>query len=204
LSGVFGKTQSYAAAAAALAGLIFGMNLVKISEALTHYRAPAGRLRIIPGIKGSTIIDDTYNSSPTACHEALDVLRRLKAKRKIAVLGDMLELGRYTMAAHHEVGRLAAKVVDLLITVGLRAKFIAEGAIEAGMAKKSVVSFQSVREAGLFLQEKIRENDLILVKGSQGVRMERIVLEVMAEPQNAAELLVRQSPAWQKIKGLYD
>ena len=108
------------------------------------------------------------------------------------------------MAAHEEVGRLAAKSADLLITLGTRAKFIAESARTSGMAKKRIFAFTSMYEAGMQLQQKILKEDVILIKGSQGVRMERIVKEVMAEPIRAEELLVRQSKRWSKKTGLYD
>lgn len=204
LNDVLGRTHAYAAAAAASLGLIYGMNLVKIAEALFYYKPPAGRLRLIRGIKDSFIIDDTYNSSPLAAHEALDTLQLLKAKRKIAVLGDMLELGKYTMEAHEELGWLIPKSADLLMTVGSRAKFIAERAAKSGFSKKKIMSFMNVGEAGLELQRIMKKGDLILVKGSQAVRMEKIVKEVMAEPAKASELLARQSRVWLKKKGLYD
>ena len=120
IEGVFGKTAAYASAVAAATGIVFGLNLVKIAEALGHYAGPAGRLRAIPGLHRSTLIDDTYNASPRAMAEALETLKALKAKRKIAVLGDMLELGQYTLEAHREVGRTAAKVADMIVTVGTR------------------------------------------------------------------------------------
>ncbi len=92
IDGVFGKSQAYAAAAAASIGLIFGMNLVKISEALRDYKPADSRMQLLPGVKYAYIIDDAYNASPLSMHAALDVLRGLPAKRKIAVLGDMLDI----------------------------------------------------------------------------------------------------------------
>jgi UDP-N-acetylmuramoyl-tripeptide--D-alanyl-D-alanine ligase len=204
IENALGKGQAYSAAAVAAAGLIFGMNLVKIVEALKKYEAPAGRLKVLPGIKETTIIDDTYNASPLAMREALDTLKSLGAKRKIAVLGDMLELGKYTLQAHEEIGRLVAKRAQILITVGLRGKFFAEAALKAGLPKKSIFSFMSVGEAGRFLQKIMQKGDLILVKASQGVRLEKIVKEVMADPIRADELLVRQNKTWLKKPGLYD
>ena len=203
LGGVFGRSHAYAAAAACATGLIYGMNLGKMAEAIQNYRPVPGRLCLVPGIKESFLIDDTYNSSPVAAYEALSVLGGLKAKRKIAVLGDMLELGKYTMEAHEGVGKLIPKSADILFTVGNRAKFIAERAVKSGFSKKKVMTFMDVGEAGLELQRKMQKGDLILVKGSQGVRMEKIVKEVMAEPQRARELLVRQSPVWLRRHGLY-
>jgi UDP-N-acetylmuramoyl-tripeptide--D-alanyl-D-alanine ligase len=204
MSGALGRTQSYAAAAAAVAGLIFGMNLVKISESFTDYNAPSGRMKVILGVKENTLIDVTYNASPLSMEEALQTLKRIKAKRKIAILGDMLELGKYTLEAHEAVGGLSAKSADLLITVGGRAKFIADAALKAGMEQNSVFAYDNVRDAAQTAQKKIQKGDLVLVKGSQGARMEKIVKEIMENPQEAEKMLVRQSKVWQKIKGLYD
>src|SRR3990167_9967701 len=104
LNGMLGRSQALAAGAATAIGIIYGMNLIEISEALGGYKGPKGRLKIIQGIKNSTIIDDTYNSAPLSTHLALDTLKSLPAKRRVAVLGDMLELGKYTLEAHREVG----------------------------------------------------------------------------------------------------
>ncbi len=204
IENALGKSQAYAAAAAAATGLIFGMNLVKIAEALASYEAPAGRLKLIQGIKDTFIIDDTYNAAPASMSVALDTLKSLNAKRKVAVLGDMLELGKYTLEAHEGLGKsLKKRGVDLLITVGIRGKLIAEAAIRGGLSEKAVATFMNVGEAGKFLQSKIQKGDLILVKGSQGVRLEKVVEEVMAEPSRARTLLARQNDEWLKRPGLY-
>lgn len=199
-----GKTQCYSSAAAACVGSIFGLNLVRIAETLASYEPPVGRLKLVPGLKQSLIIDDTYNASPSSMNEALDTLKRLKASRKIAVLGDMLELGQYTMEAHSKIGEKVPKIADILITVGLRGKFIAEAALKNRMNRKFVFSFINLDEAGLALQRLIKKGDLILVKASQGVRLEKIVKEVMAEPDRAEELLVRQNTEWLAKPGMYD
>lgn len=203
IENVFGKVQSYAAAIAASVGLILGVNLVDISEALTDYHSPPGRMKVIPGIKKSWLIDDTYNASPLATEAALYTLKELKAKRKIAVLGDMLEIGKYTGEAHMKVGEIAGKSADLLITVGMRGKFISESARKAGMKKSKIHHFDKVREAGLFLQDEIKKGDVILIKASQAVRFEKIVKEVMANPDEAKKLLVRQNKEWLVKKGSY-
>jgi len=191
-----GKPHGYAAAAATVVGLIFKMNLVEISQALLNYQSPSGRLRLLAGIKNSHIIDDTYNASPLAMKAALEVLKELPAKRRIAVLGDMLEIGTYSEAAHREMGDIAAKFVDYLFVVGLRAKFIADEALIHGLEENQVLRFNEAKEVGLKLQEIIREGDLILIKGSQAMRMEKIVEEVMAKPEKAKDLLVRQEESW--------
>lgn len=204
LEGALGKSQALAAAAAAAVGLIFDMNLVTISDALLGYKAPKGRLKLLNGIKNSLIIDDTYNASPSAMHLALDTLKTLPSSgRKVAILGDMLELGKYSVDAHREVGNLAGSFVDLLVCVGAKAKFIADSAenqlapsIVEGMPSKRIYTFDTSDEAKHKVAEFIQENDLILVKGSQGMRMEKITEEIMAEPERKKELLVRQSGKW--------
>ncbi len=214
LAGVAGKAPAYAAAAAAAVGLVFGENLVTIAETLRNFQAPPGRLCVLAGIRGSSIIDGTYNASPLAMHEALETLRAVspkgrsasggKAKRAIAVLGDMLEIGKYTLQAHEEAGRFVAKCADVLVTVGMRAKFIAEAAAKAGMPARAIYPFMAVGEAAQFLQGEVREGDVVAVKASQSVRLEHVVKAIMGEPARAAELLVRQNKEWLKKKGLYD
>jgi len=204
IENTLGRSQAYAAAAAAGVGLILGMNLVKISEALHFYQSPPGRLKIIPGLKESFIIDDTYNAAPLSTINALSTLKELKGARKIAVLGDMLEIGKYTVSSHETVGRLAAKIVDLLIVVGFKAKFIAEAASKTGLSTKSIFVFTSLAETANFLKQKIKKGDIILVKGSQAVRLEKVVKALMKEPEKAENLLVRQNKQWRHISGMYD
>ncbi|MEX2090548.1 MAG: UDP-N-acetylmuramoyl-tripeptide--D-alanyl-D-alanine ligase [Candidatus Paceibacterota bacterium] len=195
--GSLGKSQGYAAAAAAAVGMTFGMNLIQISDALSEYHGPKGRLKILKGIKNSVIIDDTYNASPASTHMAIETVTGLSGPRRIAVLGDMLELGRYTIEAHEEVGNFLKGDFDVLVTVGSRAKFIAESALNQ-MPKENIHKFETSDEAKLKVKELIREGDLVLVKGSQGIRMEKIVEEIMAEPDKKKELLVRQGKKWLK------
>ena len=203
LQNVFGKPQVYAASAAVACGLVMNMNLVEISDALAEYQSPPGRLGLVRGIKNSLIIDDSYNASPQAVHEALDLLESLPAKRRIAVLGDMLEIGKYSEVAHRAIGDKAAKFVDLLFTVGPKARFIADEAMVRGIEKNArvlkqteVSSFDDSIEAGKKLDGIIKPGDLILVKGSQSIRTERVVEEIMAEPQKAKDLLCRQEETW--------
>lgn len=197
--GSLGQSQAYAAAAAAAVGVAMDINLVETSDALSYYDGPKGRLKILAGVKNSWLIDDTYNASPASMRLALSVLRELPAKRRIAVLGDMLELGEYTVQVHQAIGDLAGRFVDLLICVGSRAKFIADSArrsLGEGGFGENVFTFETSEEAKKKAQELIQEGDLILVKGSQGMRMEKIVEEIMADPEKKKELLVRQSKKW--------
>jgi len=196
----FGKHQVYAALSAIAIGVHEGMNIIEAAEALSKYSSSPGRLKLIEGIKHSWILDDTYNSSPHALHAAIDTIRDIPAKRKIAVLGDMLELGQFTIEAHREAGKRMKNIVDVLIVVGPRAKFIADEARAGKFPQKNIFEFYDSWEAGRKLQEIIEEEDLILIKGSQSMRMERIVEEVMAYPQDAKDLLVRQDNAWKRKK----
>lgn len=194
IPGLLGSSQAYAALAASAVGLSLGMNLSEISEGLRDYHSPIGRMKLIKGIKNSWIIDDTYNSSPLAVDAALDTLAKFENYGKIAVLGDMMELGQFTEEAHRFVGGLAAKVCDLIIVVGQRARFIFEEAVVSGFPKDNIFYFDHHQsaEAGELLQSKIKTGDVVLIKGSQYMRMEKIVKEVMAEPELADDFLVRQ------------
>ncbi|MCX6740046.1 MAG: UDP-N-acetylmuramoyl-tripeptide--D-alanyl-D-alanine ligase [Candidatus Parcubacteria bacterium] len=196
----FGRQHAYAALAGIAVGLACKMNLVDIAEALKNFNPPKGRMNLIPGIKYTLIIDDTYNSSPIAVKAALEAIKDISVaagKKKIAVLGDMLELGERSAAAHREIGFNVVECgFDYLVAVGQEAKLIADSAIEAGLSNDKVEFFTDRDKAGLFVQDLIQPGDLILVKGSQGIRMEKIVLEIMAEPEKAGKLLVRQTGEW--------
>ena len=210
-----GRPQIYSALAAAAVGIHFGMNLLEISEALKNFQAPAGRLNLIEGIKNTMIIEDSYNAAPQSTLAALEVLEKIRARRKLAALGDMLELGTETEAGHREVGRKAAQVVDILFTVGEKAKFIADEAEKAGLDrkneknkdnkrfsngidKKNIFCYNDPFEAKISIQKALREGDVILIKGSQGARMELISEEIMRHPEEAEKLLPRQTPEWKR------
>ncbi len=198
LSGAIGGGNVYAAAAASAAALALGVKPELIPFSLAEYQPPPGRLRPLPGVKGTMLIDDTYNSSPRAAELALETFSNMKTSgKRLAALGDMLELGALTEESHRRVGRKAADLgVDVLIGVGPRSQFLCEEAIKAGLSEDRVFHLHTAEEAGHFLQERIRSGDLILIKGSQGMRMEKVAKELMAEPERAAELLVRQTEEW--------
>ncbi len=200
LPGVLGRHAAYAALAAAAVGVAKGMNLVEIADGLADYEAPPGRMRFILGIKNTVLIDDSYNSSPMSTFAAIDALREMvipEENKRIAVLGDMLELGAMSADQHAAVGRsVAADGIDLLVLVGERMGDAKKAALEAGMNEGQVFLFATAAEAGRFVQERMKQGDIVLVKGSQGMRMERVVKEVMADPLRAEELLVRHTPEW--------
>ncbi|MDP2932644.1 MAG: UDP-N-acetylmuramoyl-tripeptide--D-alanyl-D-alanine ligase [bacterium] len=188
--GILGQPQVYSLLAAFAVAFELGMETREVVSALESYQSPPGRLRPLLGIKRTVILDDTYNSSPEAAIEAMKILRQIRGKRRVAVLGDMLELGPAAESSHRQLGRLAKSLgVDLLLTVGELARFIADEARTSGFAKTKISTFDTADKAGLPLQNKMQEGDVVLIKGSRGMHMEKIVLEVMAEPEKAGELL---------------
>ncbi len=197
VEGSLGVQHAYTYAAAAAVGSIFGITLTEAALALSNHTSPPGRMRILHGIKNTLIIDDTYNASPAALERALQTLKELKgAKRKIAVLGDMMELGNYSIQAHERAGTHVHESANLLMTVGVRARGFVKGALESGMSEKKILQYDDAEQAGRELQTLIKAGDVLLVKASQSIRAERIVEEIMAEPERASELLVRQGEFW--------
>lgn len=202
MKNVLSEPAIYAALTGAAVGLHFGMNLVEIAGALNNFNLPVGRMNLLAGLNHTFIIDDTYNSSPEACLAALNVLGNIgiaDEAKKYAVLGDMMEIGDYTEDGHKIVGeKINEQKIDYLIAVGERAKFIVEGAKSKGMLEQNIFKFEKLKEASDFLLERINNGDVILVKGSQSMRMEKIVKALMAEPERAKELLVRQGTEWKE------
>ncbi|MEI6280458.1 MAG: Mur ligase family protein [bacterium] len=200
IEGVFGRNHVYASLAALALSFGLKLNMINAVQSLKNYDVPPGRMRLLKGIRDSLIIDDTYNSSPFACESALKTLGEIKSKendsRKIAILGDMLELGKHTIEAHNNIGHIAKENSDVLVAVGPRAKTIKEGAIEAGMQEDKIFEFSNSHEAGVFIKTYIRKNDLVLVKGSQGMRMERVSGMIILDQKNKSRLLVRQDVEW--------
>lgn len=203
VNGVLGKQVCSALLAAFAVGIAHGESMLRMADDAISFQSPKGRMRIIEGKLGSTIIDDTYNSSPVALEAALQALRDVKGKRKIAILGDMLELGTFTEEEHWKAGRIAGAFVDELITVGHRARLIAEAGKSAGLPQGHIHEFSSATEAGDFFFPMVRSGDVILLKGSQGsgenmIRLERAVAMLMSHPEEAANQLVRQEEEWQQ------
>jgi UDP-N-acetylmuramoyl-tripeptide--D-alanyl-D-alanine ligase len=196
---VLARHQIYAALASAAIGITFKINLVDIAASLENFFSPPGRMNLISGIRGSLIIDDTYNSSPISALAALDVMQEIQATRKIAVFGDMLELGKETEKGHKEVAqKIFSTKVDLFLAVGERMEVAFRELHSLGYPAINLFYFESPETAAKKLKEIIREEDLILVKGSQGMRMEKVVEEIMAKPGKADEFLCRQSKEWRK------
>lgn len=200
VQGSLGVQHAYNYAAASAVASIFDVDVKTVAEALRTHTPPQGRMRLIDGIKDTLIIDDTYNASPTAAERSLVTLGELKGvKRRIAVMGDMMELGQFSIREHEHIGRIVAQYADILVTVGVRARGFSKGAMEAGMNPKNIFEYDDALKAGQEIQIFIKAGDVLLVKGSQSIRAERFVEEIMANPKDAEELLVRQGKEWKAI-----
>lgn len=175
IDGIFSKAQIYACGAATAIGLMFGLNLVRIAENLQGYKAIRGRMNVVKGIKDTIILDDSYNAAPLAMWNAIQTLGEIKAKRRVAILGDMLEIGKYSLEVHEAIGERIAEYADYLITVGPRARFIGDSAIRHGLSEKKVVGFERAENAIEPVVDLIRKDDVILIKGSHSIGLERVV-----------------------------
>ncbi|HEV3061229.1 MAG TPA: UDP-N-acetylmuramoyl-tripeptide--D-alanyl-D-alanine ligase [Vicinamibacterales bacterium] len=172
--------------AATAVALDFGVPLAAIAERVAHVTPASHRGEVIRLPDGVTMIDDSYNANPAATARALEVLAHAAASRRIAVLGEMLELGEHAVALHEEVGRAVAaggpRPIDVLYTVGgAPAEAMAHAAIAAGMARSAVRHFETSQAAAEALIALASRGDLVLVKGSRGVRMDNVVERVKAE-----------------------
>ena len=198
---IIARHQIYSVLAALSVGAAMGLNLLEAIETLKEFKPLPGRMKLLNGIRESLIIDDSYNASPEAVGSALETLTEisnLPGRKKIVVLGDMLELGIDAEELHRKIGKkIAENNFDSLVVVGNLAKKIAEEAIKNGFPEEGVFGFNDSSSAGKFLRDKIIYGDVILIKGSQGMRMEKAVKEIMTEPDKAKELLVRQGKEWE-------
>ncbi len=170
---LLGRHSVHTALRAAAVGLAEGLDWQEVIEGL---RGPSAQLRLVsvPGPKGAIILDDTYNASPASTFAALNLLDELDG-RKIAVLGDMLELGGYEREGHEKVGMRALEVADVLITLGPRGHIIGETALRWGMPADHVHILEENAEVVTLLEQMVTGDDVILVKGSRAMRMEEIV-----------------------------
>ena len=173
-----GRHNIYVALAAAAVGLAEGLSWDEIAAGL-RAGGKLGRLRVLSGAGGATILDDSYNASPASTLADLDLLAELEGRR-LAVLGDMLELGVYEEQGHREVGRRAAGVLDVLVTVGPRARWIAEEAQRLNPALV-VQTWQDGHAAAAWLRRHLRAGDYVLVKGSRAMALEEVAAALCEE-----------------------
>lgn len=169
---MIGRHSVHTALRAASVGLNDGLTWQEILEGLSHGHAQL-RLVAVRNDIGALILDDTYNASPESMLAALNLLDELDG-RKIAVLGDMLELGPYERQGHEMVGIRAAQVAKILLTLGARAKIIAEAARKAGMKPSHIFEFEAPEPMIDWLNKNLTSSDAVLIKGSHGLRMDRI------------------------------
>jgi UDP-N-acetylmuramoyl-tripeptide--D-alanyl-D-alanine ligase len=173
---LLGRHSVHTALRAALVGLSQGLDWQDIIEGLQSLPATAQlRLVAVSGPNGSILLDDTYNASPTSTIAALNLLDDLTAAKKIALLGDMLELGSFEEEGHRKVGCRAADVVDLLIVIGRRAKLIAQGAQSCGLDPSLILTLDNNEAAIAYLQKNLESEDVVLVKGSNAQKLDKIV-----------------------------
>ncbi|MFZ2153654.1 MAG: UDP-N-acetylmuramoyl-tripeptide--D-alanyl-D-alanine ligase [Candidatus Moraniibacteriota bacterium] len=194
---IMAKHQLYSALSAVAVSEYFKVNLIEALKSLEDFQSPRGRMNLIGGINNSYIIDDTYNASPVSSLAALATMEQIAAKRKIVILGDMLELGEDSDRGHIEViGAVLEGKFDKLAVVGKRMHLAAKTLLGNNNDIKSVLFFDNPTTAGSDIREIVEEGDLILVKGSQSMRMEKAIEELMANPEQAGELICRQSKFW--------
>jgi UDP-N-acetylmuramoyl-tripeptide--D-alanyl-D-alanine ligase len=175
---VTGRHSVYTALGAAAVGVVEGLSWDEIVEGLRG--GEQLRLKPVSAVNGAILLDDTYNSSPAAAIAALDLLDELEGP-KIAVLGDMLELGAHEVEGHRRVAERVVEVVSILITIGERGRLIGEHARALGMPAERVLHLDGNEAAAAYLSRTLQAGDKVLVKGSRGMAMEQIV-EALARP----------------------
>ncbi len=178
-SPLMGAFSAYTILRAAAAALKAGLDWDLINTGIAASQIDL-RMRQLTLPNGAIILDDTYNAAPESTIAALKLLGNLKG-RKIAILGDMLELGQYERSGHYDVGKYASRIADLLILVGNRTKTIAEAAVDAGFDQKNIYWYPSSKEAGDTAKQMIRNGDVVLIKGSNSMRMDHIIKELEAK-----------------------
>jgi len=196
-SGVVGRQLVYPILQAVSVGVKEEMNLVTVSRALYNFTPAPGRMRILKGSHGRILIDDSYNSSPLAVERSLFSLSEIESPgSKTAILGEMRELGEWAAEAHRDIGRRAGDVADRLIAVGKYAQEMKAGFQRTADRKKKVVVLADSQECAEQVEQLTAEREVILIKGSQGERMERVTKALLSQEEKAAEVLVRQEEEW--------
>jgi UDP-N-acetylmuramoyl-tripeptide--D-alanyl-D-alanine ligase len=193
------EPQLYSICSAVSVGTELDMTTTAIDKGIRSIKPVSGRMQHLNGLSGSIILDDTYNASPEAMIGALDTLYRMNASQKIAILGNMNELGKYSEAEHKRIGEYCdPHELSFIATIGPDAnKFLAPAAEARGCLVKA---FDSPVDAGHFVKERLGQDTVVLVKGSQNkVFAEEAVKQLLALPADA-EKLVRQSKYWMRVK----
>jgi UDP-N-acetylmuramoyl-tripeptide--D-alanyl-D-alanine ligase len=176
---LLGEHNVYNALAAFAVGSLLGVDEIKIKDSLERYTPSELRMELVQ-IGNIRIINDTYNANPISMAKALETLKQMKNQgRKIAVLGDMLELGEKAFDYHFELGRLVAKSgIDLLLTVGKLSFAIGQGAKEQGMNAERILAFENNEQTSAYLIDNLKVDDLVLIKGSRKMKLEEVVVNL--------------------------
>lgn len=171
-----GYHNIYNAVCAIIVGFEMGLVKEEIQEGLLNFKPPKMRQEIKETCFGATIIDDSYNASPDSVKAALDLLGEYgKNKKKVAILGDMLELGDYSTKAHFDVGYYAAGITDIFIAVGKFAKDLAKGAKKGNLADDRIFTYDTTTRACTDVIDIVKDCNIILVKASRAMKMEKII-----------------------------
>ncbi|MGD2146069.1 MAG: alanine racemase [Anaerolineae bacterium] len=194
-SHLIGRHQAYAILAAIAVGLSCRIPWPQILDAVEDLRPGPGRLQTLEGVNDSLLLDGTAGSNPPSARQALSALADFPAQRRIAVLGDMAQLGSYAVEGHRLVGQAAANSVDLLTTMGERAVWMAESAEEAGLASDSIIVTHTAQDVIRKLEPRLQTGDVVLIKGDVETQMERVVEQLLRHPSDS-QYLVR------RLKGL--
>ncbi len=187
------------ALAAAAVGVALKMNLVEIAEALENFEPLPGRLCLLPGKNGMILLDDTYNASPVSTRAALETLGEFMAPRKVVILGDMLELGADATQEHTIlVTDIVASGAQIVVTVGKHMRSLYDALLSSGFPSRQAYWFPSPSSILESLPSIVRSEDLILIKGSRGMRMEKITEALLMDPSAREKLLCCQSEEWRR------
>jgi len=199
---LLGQHHIYAVLAAVATGLVFNVAPKLALSAISKLPRAAGRMRLLEGKNGALILDDSFNANPESTRAALDTLTALPGANKVAILGDMPDLGDSEETAHRQIGDYAATRVQRLVTKGEAGQKIAAAALEreSGLGKHAVhITFTS-DDAAAAIEDLLSPDTTILVKGGPAARMERVVERLLANPRSDRWKLVRQEPGWKQVR----
>ena len=180
---------------------VLGYDLEQVALSMQNLPVSVGRLNPLVGINNTLILDDSYNASPAAMEAAIETLKIIEPlagvkSNKIAVLGDMLDLGKMTMNVHHEIGLMLKDNTDYAFLIGPRMEYAYQSALQSKYPKTKIFHFEKPLDALPDLLKIMKTGDIVLVKGSQGMRMERIVAELIEDKANIKNLIPRQDEEW--------
>ena len=194
-----GQHHVYAILAALAVGLVYHIPMGDGIEAIKAITPLPGRLRSLPGIAQSLILDDTFNASPSAVKAAVDTLAQIEASKRLAILGEMADLGQTAPELHADIGQYVAKKVDGLITYGEWGQKIAQAALKAGLSAKNVTITYTPQDAIQAVRGQLSADTAVLLKASASARLERVVAGLLANPADK-RLLARYEPGWAQVQ----